>query len=403
MDPFAIEQAGVRGLIGLRRRGRAGWSRLAPPLYAEVRRQTRRPPTSSATSRADGHRVRRRRMVRDDPRIGSAPRIVEYLDSDLKPRYRPAGYGRPRGAGVRYKKLSPRRSTHRSGETLGGRNLHGRKASLARLRAVMYRSSRRKQTLCSPTSRPTNCPRQLYRRGTTFSQAANELFALADPVGAEGALLDQASRAQRGLRLAAVPGTRFSTIYRQAMGRPARGRRVRIEARPAWKKLPQHVAQRVTGLGASHFVREVGHAGGAVGPARGRRSGCDPLVRSSSPMLTSVRPSVHQQKIAEADTPNTNRTDDARFEFRAFQFLADRPHGGSQQQRCGAQRRPLDSADPLLTVTSTGQTTTTAAGSGSGSRVSLRTALSRCADRRTRRRCTARCTLDKQRQYPSWW
>jgi DNA-binding CsgD family transcriptional regulator len=328
-DPAAVEQADIRGLIGLDHVGGRVEARLAHPLYGEVRR-----------NRAPAIRLRRLRGLvaaelatsGDDDDISMVVRRATLLlDSDLEPD--PDLLVRAAGGAIWLWEF-PLADRLAAAATLAGGTAD---AKLIRAYALSCTGRGRQADDLLADIRESELAELVYGR-VAFLRATNRLFTLADPAGAKR-LIDEASCVAGPQARSCIDA--FLTVYWAAMGRP----HAAIESAGgfSWKELPDLVAQRVTAWALALAFGDMGRARDAAAAAKAGY----PIPIRSFVIITDahIGALLLAGHIAEADEP-AQTIRQRQIEFRAFQFLEA---GTVAVGRTALGSGRLDAAVSLLT------------------------------------------------------
>jgi DNA-binding CsgD family transcriptional regulator len=301
-DPVAVEQADLRGLITLSQVGDRVETRLAHPLYGEVRR-----------NRAAATRLRRLRGLvarelaaaddHDDMRM-VVRRATLSLDSDLEPD--PELFVRAARGAVWLWEFPLADRLTAAAIRAGG----GAEAKLIRAYALSCTGHGQEADELLADIQADELAEPLYGRVASL-RATNRLFTLADPAGAK-TIIDEAARAA-GPRTASCIDA-FLTVYWAAMGNP----HAAIEASDkfVWSELPDLVAQRVTAWALALAFAEVGRVDDAVAAAKAGY----PIPIRSFVIITDAHISalLLAGRVAEAEAP-AQTIQQRQIEFRAFQ------------------------------------------------------------------------------------
>lgn len=379
-DPAAVEQADMRGLITLQQTAGRVETRLAHPLYGEVRR-----------SRAAPTRLRRLRglvaaelAASDDPddmRV-VVRRATLSLDSDLEPD--PGLLARAAGGAIWLWEF-PLADRLATAAMLAAGSAD---AKLIRAYALSCTGRGREADALLADIQTDQLAETLYGR-VAFLRATNRLFTLADPAGAK-TLIDDASRAAGPQARSCIDA--FLTVYWAAMGKPHAA--IESAGKFVWKELPDLVAQRVTAWAIALAFGEVGRVDEAVAAAKAGY----PVPMRSFVIITDahIGALLLAGRIAEADAP-AQTIRQRQIEFRAFQFFQV---GTVAVGRAALGAGRLDSAISLLAESvETGEHSGGSNGWGYRCQVSLTTAL---AMHGSTDEAAARLAALRRQRHPSW-
>lgn len=379
-DPAAVEQADIRGLITLHQVAGRVETRLAHPLYGEVRR-----------SRAAPTRLRRLRglvaaelATSDDPDDMRAVvrRATLSLDSDLEPE--PDLLVRAASGAVWLWEfpLADRLAT--AAMRAGG----SAEAKLIRAYALSCAGRGGEADALLADICADELADAVYGR-VAFLRATNRLFTLADPAGAK-TLIDDASRVAGPQARSCIDA--FLTVYWAAMGKPHAA--IESSGKFVWEELPDLVAQRVTAWGIALAFGEVGRADEAVTAAKAGY----PVPMRSFVIITDahIGALLLSGQIGAANAP-AQTIQQRQIEFRAFQSFQV---GTVAMGRVALGSGRLDVAIPLLTESiSTGENPGAANGWDYRCQISLTTAL---AMRGSTDEAAARLLALKRQHHPNW-